>query len=556
MMLRGAAAAPGIAIGKARVRAAGYVPVGDTQPASPVVELARLDRALELSRVQLREIAGSIRCKAGEREAAIFRVHAQMLDDALLLGAFRSAVEREACRAERAVQQAVDELARQFEALGDPVFQERAVDLKDIGQRVLRNLSPPAEPRECAAGILICAEVTPSGVTAEAAAIVTAKGGATGHAAILARALGIAAVMGVPDILARVREGDTVVVDGGRGEVVINPEAGTLEEYRLRQSREAAARERSARLRNLPAVTLDGRRVELAANIAAPGDVPAALAAGAESVGVLRTEFLFLGRAEMPSEQEQFEAYREIVAAMAPRRVVIRTLDLGGDKNLPYCEVPAEENPALGLRGIRLCLEYRPMLAAQLRAIARAAECGNVAVLLPMITDLAEVREARALLGARLPLGVMVETPAAAIMAGDLAREADFLSIGTNDLVQYVLAADRLSQRAARWYQPFHPAVLRLVAAVCDAARREGKPAAVCGEMAADPDAAVLFTGMGVDELSMTPAAIPAVKDAIRRVRRDDAARLARELLALASAREIERCLRERAARLPAPEPA
>jgi phosphotransferase system enzyme I (PtsI) len=535
--------------------------VWETQPAIPAAEFSRLDIALELSRSQLRGIVESVRCRAGEKHSAIFRVHLQMLDDPLLLGAFRAAIEGETCRAERAVQQATDTLADQFKTLGDPVLQERAADVRDIGRRILRNLSPRAEGRACEAGILVAPEVTPSDLglldPSEVAAIVTGHGGAAGHAAILARALGITAVMSVPDVLERVCEGDILIVDGRRGEVVVNPDPDTIEGYRLCGSPDAGVREWAARLRELPAITLDGHRVELAANMGGIAEVPAALAAGAESVGVLRTEFLFLGRCNMPSEREQFETYAEIVAAMAPRRVVIRTLDLGGDKNLPYCEVPAEANPALGLRGIRMCLEHEEMLSAQLRAVARASKFGNVAVLLPMVTDIAEVRRARALLGATgawVPLGVMVETPAAAIMADDFADEADFLSIGTNDLVQYVLAADRFSEHAARFYQPFHPAVLRLVAAVCDAARRKGKPVAVCGEMAANPSTAALFAGMGVNELSMVPSAIPSIKDVIRRLRRDRAADVAREVLALASAGDIERRLEQCVARILAAE--
>jgi phosphotransferase system enzyme I (PtsI) len=302
-------------------------------------------------------------------------------------------------------------------------------------------------------------------------------------------------------------------------------------------------------LRDLPAITLDGLRIEMAANIAGPAGVGAALAAGAEAVGVVRTEFLFLDRQTMPSEEEQFEVYREIVSGMAPRRAIIRTLDLGGDKDLPYCKLPREENPALGLRGIRLCLERDEIFLTQLRALSRAAAFGNLAIMLPMVSDLSEVRRTRECLSragaGAVSLGIMIETPAAAVMAVDFAREVDFLSIGTNDLTQYVLAVDRLNEHVAALYQPFHPAVLRLIRGVCDAAGRCGKRVGVCGEMAADPLAAPLFVGMGMGELSMAPQSIPAIKSVIRRLRKDEAAKLTAELLALDSAGEIVAKLRQ-----------
>jgi phosphoenolpyruvate-protein phosphotransferase (PTS system enzyme I) len=297
--------------------------------------------------------------------------------------------------------------------------------------------------------------------------------------------------------------------------------------------------ERLASLRELPAVTPDGFRIVLEANIAAPGEAGQALAAGAEGVGVFRTEYLFVNRQTPPSEEEQFEAYREVLSKMAPRRVVVRTMDIGGDKEVACWRLPEEPNPALGMRGIRLSFARVEDFRCQLRALVRAAEAGNLAILLPMITDIAEVRRARALIheihGERIPLGIMIETPAAALLAGEFAQEADFFSIGTNDLIQYVLAADRTGSL----YQPFHPAVLRLMHYVALVARQSGKRVAVCGEMAADPLATPLFIAMEMDELSMSPAAIPAVKDAIRGSTKASATVLLGQALKLGSAAEI-----------------
>ena len=546
-VLKGVPAAPGIAIGRAHIRReAGRRPV-KSRAADPQEELAALDAAVEKTAAQLREIMSRVASKTSQKEAGIFKTQLLALDDPLFMDSVKAPILDDGCTAEEAVGRAVLSLTGRFKALEDPRLQERAADVWDVGQRLIRNLAGAPDSGQPEAGILFAANLAPSEVSllepAQVTAIVTEEGSATGHAAILARALNICAVMGLKDALARVCEGDPVLVDGTTGEVVLHPCESTIERYKLRHGREGAARERLAAQKELPAITLDGFRVELAANIAGPQGVPAALAAGAESVGVVRTEFLFLGRDTMPSEEEQFAVYREIVSGMAPRRVIIRTLDLGADKELPYCPSAHEHNPALGMRGVRLCLRQEQVFSTQLRAIVRAASFGNVAIMLPMISDISEVRRTKEILGRfaapGVPLGIMVETPAAAIMAGDFAAEVEFFSIGTNDLVQYVLAVDRLDEHLADLYQPFHPAVLRLIRTVCEAAHRHGKWVGVCGEMAANPLAAALFLGLGVDELSMEPRSIPAIKSIVRQTRRSEAAALAEELLALGSAAQI-----------------
>jgi phosphotransferase system enzyme I (PtsI) len=546
-VLKGVPAAPGIAVGRACIRRQAGQRAASSRAANPQEELAALQAAVEKTAAQLREIISRLASKTSEKEAGILKTQLLALDDPLFMDSVKALILDDCCTAEDAVDRAVLALAERFKTLDDPRLQERAADVRDVGQRLVRNVAgaPDSSPPE--AGILFAANLAPSEVSllepAAVAAIVTEEGSATGHAAILARALNICAVMGLKDALARVREGDAVLVDGTSGEVVLHPDETTIERYRLRHGRQRAAMERQAAQRDLPAITLDGFRVELAANIAGPQGVAAALAAGAESVGVVRTEFLFLGRDTMPSEEEQFEVYKEIVSGMAPRRVIIRTLDVGADKELPYCQLAHEHNPALGLRGVRLCLRQEQVFSTQLRAIVRAASFGNVAIMLPMISDISGVRRTKEILGhipgRAVPLGIMVETPAAAIMASDLAAEVEFFSIGTNDLVQYVLAVDRLDEHLADLYQPFHPAVLRLMRAVSEAAHRHGKWVGVCGEMAADPLAAVLFLGLGVDELSMEPRSIPAVKSAIRQTRRSEAVALTEELLAMNSAAQI-----------------
>ena len=546
-VLKGVPAAPGMAIGRACIRRQTGQRAASSRAANPQEELSALQAAVEKTAAQLREIMSRVASRASQKEAGILNTQLLALSDPLFMDSVKALILNDGCAAEDAVGRSVLALTEKFQALDVPRLQERAADVRDVGQRLIRNLAGPPDSSPPEAGILFAANLAPSEVSllepAQVAAIVTEEGSATGHAAILARALNICAVMGVKDALARVCEGDAVLVDGTSGEVVLHPEECTIERYRLGHGRQQAELERLAAQRDLPAITLDGFRIELAANIAGPQGIAAALSAGAESVGVVRTEFLFLGRDTMPSEEEQFEVYREIVSGMAPRRVIIRTLDLGADKELPYCPLAHEINPALGVRGVWLCLRQEQIFGAQLRAIVRAASFGNVAILLPMISDISEVHRTKEILGRiagrAVPLGIMVETPAAAIMTSDLAAEVEFFSIGTNDLVQYVLAVDRLGEHLAGLYQPFHPAVLRLIRTVSEAAHRHGKWVGVCGEMAADPLATVLFLGLGVDELSMEPRSIPAVKSVVRQTRRSEAVALTEELLALNNAAQI-----------------
>jgi phosphoenolpyruvate-protein phosphotransferase (PTS system enzyme I) len=544
-VLRGIPAAPGIAIGPARIRDTGSG--GVRQPCDDRPGTEQLESAIRRARAQLQSLVERITAAAGPEEAAIFRAHLLMLDDPLLLNSVQAGI-RGGHDAGSAVESAIESLAREFDRLTDPRLKERAADLRDVGRRILANLRGEQSVDLPESGVLFSRSISPSEIgllNCDAnPGVVAETGTASCHAAILARALGIAAIMGVEGALSAATPGETVIADGSQGEVILGPDESVVEEYRRRAARASENYQRLAALRDAPAVTLDGFRVELAANMSGSDGVEAAFAAGAESIGLLRTELLFVDRDAMPSEDEQFEVYRDILSRAAPRRVTIRILDLGGDKELPYCPLPREQNPALGLRGIRFCLEREPVFRAQLRALARAARGGNLAILLPMVSDMSEIRRTRALLAevcggsCPIPLGTMVETPAAALMAAEFSTETDFLSIGTNDLVQHTLAVDRLDERLASLYNPFHPAILRLLSMVSRAAPA-GKRVAVCGEMAADPRAAPIFAGMGFAELSMEPASIPEVKSAIRSFRQAEAAALIPRLLASTTALEV-----------------
>jgi phosphotransferase system enzyme I (PtsI) len=534
MKLQGIGAAPGLALGQAVVWQDQELSPGTRAGAGVKVELARLAAAIQASRDQLESLATGVAAGGGDKQAQIFRVQQLLLEDPMLMDGVRNAIEREGVSAEHAVASATGDLVAQLRALSDSYLQERATDMEDVGRRLLANLTG-ASPRT-ASGIVVARNLTPSDVgllaQQKALGLVTEQGGPAGHMAILARGSGLAAVVGASGALTRICAGDLLAVDGALGEVIINPDKATLAAFNRRLEQQHALHAHWEKRKHFPAVTQDGLRVEIAANIGAPDEVDSALDAGAEGIGLFRTECLFIGRAEPPSEDEQYEAYRCVLARMAPRRVIVRTIDIGSDKPAAGWNLPTEPNPALGMRGIRLALARPALFRLQLRALVRAAGAGNLALMLPMVSSVGEVRQARALLDVvqeelgvalPIPLGVMVETPVAALLAAELAAETDFLSIGTNDLTQYVLAVDRLNPAVAALYQPSHPAVLRMMRTACDAALRAGKWVGVCGEMAADPQAAPLLIAMGITELSMAPAAIPAVKDAVRQIYRSQA---------------------------------
>jgi phosphocarrier protein FPr len=566
--LRGTPSSPGIAIAPLRrIGAATAEPaeVPDAPTGSPDDEWAALDRARAAVRADVEQRRDRLAAQVGEGEAEILDALALMLDDDALLAPARRSVFDERTSAARAWSDAVDAVTARYRALDDPYQRERAGDVADLGRRVLAELanerratSEPAAPAAKPAGeptILLADELTPldaAGIDSAAVrGIATARGGPTSHGAILARALGVPAVVGIGPRLLGLADGTPAILDGTAGLLLPDPPPETERDYRERRAREAASAEQARAAAHDPARTRDGTRVEVAANAADADDAAAAVSCGADGIGLLRTEFAFLGRDAAPTEEEQAAVYSAAARALEGRPLVVRTLDAGADKPLPYLGMPPEENPFLGVRGLRLGLARPELLQTQLRAIVRtASEHENVKLMFPMVATVDELRRARRMLDEAcahvgghtrdgFEVGIMVEVPAAALLAVQLAHEVDFFSLGTNDLTQYVLAAERGNAALASLADGLHPAVLRLVHEVCHAARAHGRWVGVCGELAADPLAVPLLVGLGVRELSVAAPSVAAVKAAVRTLERDDVEALAHAALAADSAEAV-----------------
>jgi phosphoenolpyruvate-protein phosphotransferase/dihydroxyacetone kinase phosphotransfer subunit len=542
--LHGVPASPGIAIGPARRLRPPEPVVVDDAIGTPADERARLNAARAAAREELEEVRATVMARAGAAAADIFSAHAVLLDDTAITEPALRRIE-EGTGAARAWQAASEEAATAFRALEDPYLRERAVDVEDVSRRVLARLGcTPSGPALEGPGIVLADELTPGEAAgldpSDAWAIATARGGATAHAAILARALGIPAVVGVGNALLAIQEATPLVIDGEAGLVHVNPGDDEIAERRARQ--QAAEAQRRALLARAaePGAMRDGRRVEVFANIGSTAEAARAVEQGAEGVGLLRTEFLFLERTTPPDEDEQVAVLTEIARALDGRPVVVRTLDAGADKPLPFLRQEPESNPFLGRRGIRLSLAEPELLRTQLRAILRVADEHPLKVMFPMVATLEEVRAGRALLAeartglrsrAELEVGVMVEVPALALQAAQFAPEVDFFSIGTNDLAQYTMAAERGNAALAGLLDGARAPLLALIAAVTEAADAHGRWVGVCGELAGEPEAAVLLAGLGVRELSMAASRIPAVKAALRESDMDEAAAAARRAL-------------------------
>jgi phosphotransferase system enzyme I (PtsI) len=559
LILRGLPVAPGIAIGPAHIVEQGFVGVAEyvVLPDQIEPELARLADAVAKSRRQLARLKAKSRTLPGaaaEEMGYLLDAHLAMLGPSRLIRGAERRIAEERMNAALAVQTEVADIARQFEAMTDAYLASRGQDIRHAGARLIRNLADeelPAFTGVPEGSVIIAEEVTPADTALmdprRIAGFAAALGGAEGHTAIMARSLGLPAVLGIPGLVGYVRAGRTVIVDGSAGLVIVEPTPATLAEVTERKAAEAARRERLMGLVGLPSVSRDGVAIALMANVELPVEAEAAVAVGAEGVGLLRSEFLFMNRDDLPGEDEQYEALADVVLLMDGRPVTIRTLDVGGEKlssalGAHFAEQP---NPALGLRAIRLSLREPRLLETQLAAILRAGRHGPVRILLPMITGLAEVRQVRRVLDRTVrrlarrrvriadplpPLGVMIEVPGAALIADALARETDFFALGTNDLVQYTLAIDRGDEQVAGLFDPLHPAVLRLVRLAAEAAAAARIPVSVCGEMAGDPRMTALLVGLGLAELSMSPANLLAVK---RRVRSLDAAAAVRRAEAI-----------------------
>ncbi len=535
--MQGIGVSPGISIGRAyvlhqRKEVASGIVLSDE--AAVTEEIARYRESVKLSVEEVQELFEKV---TGE-ERDILEVQLELLQDPQMENDVLARINEEKRTARDAVLVVTELAVLLFEQMEDEYLKARAADVQDAGNRIARNLSGRAGTVISHAGdslIIIAKDLSPSDTIGmdrnKVHGFATQSGGKTSHVAIVARLRGLPAVVGCGGELETIVDGDVVVLDGSQGLVLVNPTTEVVEEYRKKQESFIQETRRLADLKDLPAVTIDGVRIQLLANIATAEDMEQALAFGAEGVGLLRTELLFMERDSFPTEDEQVSYYKTILLRAGTRMVTIRTLDIGGDKPLPYFELPEEDNPFLGYRAIRICLDRKDIFLTQLRAILRASAFGKCRIMLPMISGVPEVRQARVILeeakeellrtgiafDTAIELGIMIEVPSAAVIADLLAKEADFFSIGTNDLCQYVLAADRMNKQIKDLYDPYHPAVLRLIRYVIEQGHLQGIPVGMCGELAGDPQATSLLLGMGLREFSMNAPVIPAIKDILIR---------------------------------------
>ncbi|HEX9028283.1 MAG TPA: phosphoenolpyruvate--protein phosphotransferase [Anaerolineales bacterium] len=512
-----------------------------------------LEEALVQAREQLAALYQQMKAKKLGADAAIFEAHSELLDDPEL----KEAVQRRVSGGQspvKAWKATIDERAAAIAGLADPLLAARADDLRDVGRRVLRlmlNLGETGVTMPATPVVVIARELSPSDTASfdpqRVLGFGIVNGGPTSHVAILARAMGLPAVVGVAESVLDLAEQTTVIVDGSSGTLTVNPDQDTLARAADKQRSLLDQRKAAQEQANQPAITLDGHHVDVTANAGSAADAAKALKMGADGIGLLRTEFLFLERSLAPSEEEQYEVYRSIAQTMGRLPVIVRTLDIGGDKPLPYIQLKPEMNPFLGERGIRLCLNRPELFHQQLRAILRAAPDGNLRIMFPMVSDIAELRQGRLLIeelchelnASPVQIGIMIEVPSAALLADKLAPEVDFFSIGTNDLTQYTLAIDRAHPALAAKHDGLHPAVLRLIAQTIDAAHRYGKRADLCGELGSDPAAIPILVGLGMDELSVSIPAVPTVKALVRTLKMADLQPLARQVLACSTAQEV-----------------
>ncbi|APF26808.1 phosphoenolpyruvate-protein phosphotransferase [Clostridium sporogenes] len=535
-MKKGIAASKGYAIGKIFIKEDINIEVVEKSIDDTEKEKERFKSALSNTREQLERIKDKAQKEVGAEKAAVFDSHIMLLDDPEFAGAVEMNIESNKVNSEKALQEVVDMYSSIFASMEDEYMRERGADIKDVGKRIMLNImgkSVNSMDDLDKDTIIVAQDLTPSDTAQldkdKVIAFLTNIGGRTSHSAIMARTLEIPAIVGMKDITESVKNDDVVIVDGTEGVVIINPDKETIEKYEKSKESFLKEKEELKKLINVETVTKAGKRVEVCGNIGKPQDVHQVLENGGEGVGLFRTEFLYMDRDNMPSEDEQFESYKYAVEKMEGKPVVIRTLDIGGDKKLPYLEMPEEMNPFLGYRAIRLCLDRKELFKVQLRALLRASAFGNLKIMFPMISSLSEFKAAKELLkgcmnelkvegkefNENLETGIMVEIPAAAICADELAKHVDFFSIGTNDLIQYTLAADRMNEKISYLYDPMHPAVLRLIKMTIDAAHKEGKWCGMCGEMAGDENAIATLVEYGLDEYSMSASSILTAKKII-----------------------------------------
>lgn len=567
-MLRGMPASPGIAIGKAVVISEEELLIPDINiPESRVEkEVARFLKALGRAKGEVAAVTERVRREIGQEEARIFESHSTLLEDTLITDATVQMIRQERKDAGFALKTALDRVVTNFKAINDPYIKERVTDIQDTYGRILQYLVAVDPGRVRQSGkpvILVASNFAPSDVVqmhkTQVLGFVAARGSRNSHTAIVARALEIPAVVGAGRGMESIHTGDWIIVDGTAGEILVSPDERTLHRYQKKLQRYTDSGQELLRLRDVPAETLDGKRVELAANAELPIEVETILAHGACAIGLFRTEYLFLNRKTLPNEEEQFRAYRQICERVKPQHVTIRTLDVGADKPISALPFGREMNPVLGWRSIRVCLERPQLFETQLRAILRASAYGKVRLMFPMVTHpeelhavqkilakvKAELKEKQIKFDPGLEIGLMIETPGAVMIAGQLAVDVDFFSIGTNDLIQFTLAVDRTNERVAHLYTPHHPAVLRLIKHAVDAGHSNDIWVGVCGEMASDPMTAALLLGMGVDELSVNPSSVLTIKKFLRSVSYDEVRICCSKVMHMVTAREIEECLEQ-----------
>lgn len=530
-------------------------------------ELDRLKEALKKTKESLQKLKDSVRRRLGEEKAGILEAHMLMLEDPMFVDEIKKAIE-EGNSAEDAVFTATEKIKEMFETIPDPYLRERAADVKDVGSRLYRTLLGGKDIAQLDTNepiIVVANDLAASELIAisenNVVGLVLSQGGPTSHMAIIAKSLNLPAVSGID--ISLISDNCLLIVDGIRGEITINPSSDVLMQTKNNIEKLQREQEEALSLKDLPAVTPDGLSIELWGNIAHPDEASAVLSSGGSGIGLFRTEFLFMNRNTPPSEDEQFEAYRKVLDEMKPHPVVIRTLDAGGDKEIPYLNIPKEDNPFLGYRAIRIGLTKEQLLITQLKALIRSSICGNLYIMFPMISSLWEIRRAKTLIQkaasqlddkgmryGKFKVGIMIEIPSAAIMAEELAKEVDFFSIGTNDLTQYTLAVDRGNSKVSQWYDHLHPAVLKLIAMTSKAAKTQKIELGICGEMAGDPFALPVLLGLGFDELSMSPPAIPKIKRLVRKFQAERAKQVAQMALSMKDADEVRQYLNEVMAKL------
>lgn len=560
-LIKGIAASDGVAIAKAYLLVEPDLTFDKNEKVTDVEgEVAKFNSAIEASKVELTKIRNNAEVQLGADKVAIFDAHLLVLDDPELIQPIQDKIKNENANVATALTDVTTQFVTIFESMDNEYMKERAADIRDVSKRVLSHILGVELPNPSMIDesvVIVGNDLTPSD-TAQlnkefVQGFATNIGGRTSHSAIMSRSLEIPAIVGTKSITQEVKQGDMIIVDGLNGDVIVNPTEDELIAYQDKRERYFADKKELQKLRDADTVTVDGVHAELLANIGTPNDLPGVIENGAQGIGLYRTEFLYMGRDQMPTEEEQFEAYKEVLEAMNGKRVVVRTLDIGGDKELSYLNLPEEMNPFLGYRAIRLCLAQQDIFRPQLRALLRASVYGKLNIMFPMVATINEFREAKAILleekenlkneghdiSDDIELGIMVEIPATAALADVFAKEVDFFSIGTNDLIQYTLAADRMSERVSYLYQPYNPSILRLVKKVIEASHKEGKWTGMCGEMAGDETAIPLLLGLGLDEFSMSATSILKARRQINGLSKNEMTELANRAVDCATQEEV-----------------